>query len=95
MAERLGEALLDLDTDDRDFNRGVERAGKKADGLGRTFDMVSKKALMLGRNLALAGAAAAGALGWRFLGSLESPLFFPMTSLVDGWVDGWWFHLEK
>ncbi|MBB99194.1 MAG: hypothetical protein CML67_06615 [Rhodobacteraceae bacterium] len=64
MAERLGEALLDLDTDDRDFNRGVERAGKKADGLGRTFDMVSKKALMLGRNLALAGAAAAGALGY-------------------------------
>ena len=51
MAERLGEALLDLDTDDRDFNRGVERAGKKADGLGRTFDMVSKKALMLGRKL--------------------------------------------
>ena len=63
MAERLGEALLDIDTKDKAFNRGVDRAERKALGLGRTFDLTSAKALKLGRNLALAAAAGTAALG--------------------------------
>jgi hypothetical protein len=62
MSERLGEALLDLDTNDKDFNRGVDRAGRKAEGLGQTLDLVAAKALKIGRNLALAAAAGASAM---------------------------------
>lgn len=63
MAERLGEALLNLDTSDRKFNQGVDRAEKKATGLGKTLDLTSEKALKIGKNLALAAAAGAAALG--------------------------------
>ncbi|WJS05210.1 phage tail tape measure protein [Roseibium aggregatum] len=61
--ERLGEALLDLDTRDRKFNQGIDRAERKASGLGQTLDLTSEKALKIGRNLALAAAAGAAALG--------------------------------
>lgn len=59
MGERLGEALLDLDTDDRKFNQGVDRAGRRATGLGRVFDDTSRRAARLGK--AMAAAAAVGA----------------------------------
>jgi hypothetical protein len=72
MTERLGEALLDLSTNDRDFSRGVERAEGKAEGLGATFDAVSKKALLLGRNIALAAAAGVSALALLVRASISS-----------------------
>jgi len=59
MAEKLGEALLDLDTNDSKFNQGVDRAEKRAVRLGKTFDAAGKKALDLGKKLAL-GATVAG-----------------------------------
>ncbi|MBW8639001.1 tail tape measure protein [Hoeflea sp. WL0058] len=62
MAERLGEALLELRTDDRGLNQGVDQAERKAKGLGATFDNVGGKALALGRSLALAGTVAAAGL---------------------------------
>jgi hypothetical protein len=63
MAERLGEALLDLDTDDRKFNQGVDRAEKKAEGLGKVFDDVGRRALQLGKAMAIAaGVGGAAAL---------------------------------
>ena len=58
MAEKLGQALLDLDTDDRKFVQGVDRSERKAQGLGRTFDLTATKALKMGKNLALAAGAA-------------------------------------
>lgn len=72
MSEKLGEALLDLDTRDSKFNRNVDKAEGKADGLGRLFDTVSKKALVLGRNLALAAAAGASALAVLVRASINS-----------------------
>jgi hypothetical protein len=62
MAERLGEALLDLDTRDKGLREGVNRGERLAQGLGRTFDLTSAKAIKLGRNLSLAAAAGAAAL---------------------------------
>ncbi|MDF1778731.1 MAG: hypothetical protein P1V13_22135 [Rhizobiaceae bacterium] len=63
MAERLGEALLELRTDDVHANKGIDRTEKNTRRLGTTFDKVGLKALKLGRNLALAAAAAGTALG--------------------------------
>lgn len=63
MAERLGEALLELHTDDRGFDTGIGRAERRARGLGVKFDAVGRKALALGRNLAFAAAGAGAALG--------------------------------
>jgi hypothetical protein len=65
MAERLGEALLDIDTDDRKFNQGVDRAERRATGLGRTLDETSRRAGQLGKALAVA----AGAAGAAFFGA--------------------------
>lgn len=59
MAERLGEALLELRTDDRGLDKGIDRAHRRAGELGVRFDVVAKKALKLGRNLAIAAAGAA------------------------------------
>lgn len=61
MAERLGEALLDIDTNDRGFREGVDRAERRAQGLGRTFDDVSRRALKLGAAMVAAGGAAGAA----------------------------------
>lgn len=62
MSEKLGEALLDLDTNDRQFNKNVDRAEKKAQGLGLRLDAVALGAKRLGTTLALAAGAAAGTL---------------------------------
>ncbi|MBZ0164563.1 MAG: phage tail tape measure protein [Notoacmeibacter sp.] len=64
MGERLGEALLELRTDDRGFSKGVNAAERQARGLGVRFDAVAKQALRLGKNLAFAAAGAATALGY-------------------------------
>ena len=58
MAEKLGEALLDLDTDDKKFRQGVDRAERRAEQLGATFDDVSRRAMVIGS--AMAGAVAVG-----------------------------------
>ncbi len=71
MAERLGEALLDLDTDDRKFNQGVDRAGRKAEGLGRTFDDVSRRAARVGKVMAAAAAVGATAFGAGIVGAIR------------------------
>lgn len=63
MAERLGEALLDLNTNDSKFNSSVDKAERKAQRLGLSFDMTAAKALKMGRNLALAAGAATAAVG--------------------------------
>ncbi len=58
MSEKLGEALLDINTNDRGFSQGVDRAGRKATGLGRTFDETSRRAMQLGKVMAAVGVAA-------------------------------------
>lgn len=63
MAEKLGEALLDLDTNDKAFRKGVDGAERLAQGLGRTLDDVSRRAVALGKNLFLGAAAGAAAMG--------------------------------
>lgn len=63
MAEKLGEALLDLDTNDKSFKSGIDRSEKLAIGLGRTLDATSARAMALGRNLGLAAAAGVVAFG--------------------------------
>lgn len=63
MAEKLGEALLDLDTNDRKFNQGVDRAGKKAERLGRVFDDVSRRAIAVGKAMAAGAAVGVAAFG--------------------------------
>lgn len=60
MAEKLGEALLDIDTDDRKFNQGVDRAERKANRFGKVLDDTSRRAAQLGKVLA-AGIAVGGA----------------------------------
>ncbi|AEQ50746.1 hypothetical protein [Pelagibacterium halotolerans] len=63
MAERLGEALLDLRTDDKGFGKGVDQAETRAQRLGRSLDNVGKMAIRLGASLAIGAAAGAAALG--------------------------------
>lgn len=60
--ERLGQALLDLDTNDKKFDKNVDRAEKKATGLGRTFDLTAAKAAKMGAQLAAAAAVGVAAL---------------------------------
>jgi hypothetical protein len=55
MAERLGEALLDLRTDDRQFNAGIRAAEKSAQGLGATIDKTSDNVIHLNERMALTG----------------------------------------
>lgn len=63
MSEKLGDALLELRTDDAQANRGIDRTERNTQRLGVTFDRVARKALGLGKVLAAAAsAAAAGAV---------------------------------
>jgi hypothetical protein len=61
MAEKLGEALLDLDTRDKGFKKGIAAAEKDARGFGGSLDNLSAKAIAMGRTLAggVAGGVAA------------------------------------
>lgn len=63
MAEKLGEALLDLDTNDKPFRKGVDAAERLALGLGRTFDDVGRRAVAMGKVLAVGAAAGVTAMG--------------------------------
>lgn len=63
MAERLGEALLELGTDDKGFGKGIDRAEGRARQLGRRFEEVGKRAQRLGRNLSIGVTAPMAALG--------------------------------
>ena len=60
MSEKLGEALLEINTNDAAANRGIDKTERNTRRLGVTFDRVAKKALGFGKVLA-AAAAAAGA----------------------------------
>lgn len=72
MAEKLGEALLDLDTDDKKFNQGVDRAEKRADKLGKVLDDTAVRAAKLGGALAAAaGVAGAAALTSGIVGAVK------------------------
>lgn len=72
MAERLGEALLDLDTNDKAFRKGVDRAERSAKGLGTTFDLTSAKARQIGAALAAAAAVGATAMAVLIKRSIDS-----------------------
>ncbi|RVQ76111.1 phage tail length tape measure family protein [Sinorhizobium medicae] len=61
MAERLGEALLDLRTNDKAFNSGIKRAEGGAEKLGGTLDKTSGKADDLADRMRATGAAMRGA----------------------------------
>lgn len=63
MAERLGEALLDLDTNDKAFRKGIERAERDATGLGRTLDGIGRKAIAMGKGLAVGAGVGIAAMG--------------------------------
>ncbi|KKL09569.1 hypothetical protein LCGC14_2564550, partial [marine sediment metagenome] len=52
MAERLGDAVLELRTDDAAFTRGIKKAESQVKRLGRAFDDVGRKAQRIGRQLA-------------------------------------------
>ena len=53
MAEKLGEAILELRTDDSGLDAGIGRAERKSEKLGATFDRVGKKSRQLGKTLSL------------------------------------------
>ncbi|WP_457812953.1 phage tail length tape measure family protein [Sinorhizobium meliloti] len=57
MSERLGEALLDLRTNDKGFNAGIKRAEGGAQKLGGTLDQTSDKADNLSERMRSTGAA--------------------------------------
>ncbi|RVN36992.1 phage tail length tape measure family protein [Sinorhizobium meliloti] len=57
MSERLGEALLDLRTNDKGFNAGIKRAEGGAQKLGGTLDQTSDKADNLSDRMRSTGAA--------------------------------------
>lgn len=63
MAEKLGEALLDLDTDDKRFRDGIQRAERDAQDLGITIDNTARKAMLLGKVLGAATAIGSAAFG--------------------------------
>ncbi|QXN67993.1 tape measure protein [Microcystis phage Mwe-Yong1] len=72
MAERLGEALLDLEVNDAGFKRGVKGAERDARGLGRVLDDTARRAVALGKAMAI-GAVAGGvtALGAGIAGAVK------------------------
>ncbi len=53
MAEKLGDAVLDLRTDDAAFTRGIKKAESQTRRLGRAFDDVGRKAQRIGKQLSL------------------------------------------
>lgn len=57
MSERLGEAHLELRTDDKGLNSGIRQAEKATVGLGKVLDMTGRRAQQLGKDLESAAAA--------------------------------------
>ena len=62
MAERLGDAVLELRTDDRSYEAGIKRAETGAQRLDRRFRALSRSAGRVGRRLAIGLGAASTAL---------------------------------
>ncbi|WP_086619279.1 hypothetical protein [Erythrobacter tepidarius] len=58
MAERLGEALLELRTNDAGFNAGIAQAEGRAQKLGSTLDRTSGSSAKLASEMAAAGRSA-------------------------------------
>lgn len=71
MAEKLGEALLDLDTNDKGLHKGVDRAERRATALGRTFDDVSRRAALLGKAMVTAATVGAAAFTAGIAGAVK------------------------
>ncbi|MGH6898246.1 MAG: phage tail length tape measure family protein, partial [Geminicoccaceae bacterium] len=63
MPERLGDALLELRTDDRRFTQGITRAERGARRLDTALDQAERGAAGLGRGLVAAGTQATAAAG--------------------------------
>lgn len=59
MAERLGEALLDLRTNDAAFNAGIAQAKGRAQELGQTLDKTKGSSVQLATQMTTAGRTAA------------------------------------
>ncbi len=59
MAERLGEALLDLRTNDAAFNSGIQQAEGRAQKLGQTLDKTSGSSAKLATEMVTTGRSAA------------------------------------
>lgn len=57
MAEKLGEAVLDIRTNDLGFETGVDKAEGRAKQLGATLDMTAGSALEMADKMAAAGRA--------------------------------------
>lgn len=55
MSERLGDAILDLRTDDSGLGRGIDQAQRKSDRLGRSFDGITGKLGTLTKAMATLG----------------------------------------
>ena len=72
MAEKLGEALLDLDTNDKGFRKGVDDAERRALGLGRSLDDVSRRAAAMGKMLAIGAAAGVTAMAYLVKRSIDA-----------------------
>ena len=70
MAEKLGEAVLDLKTDDSAFMAGVNKAEAAANGLGKTLDACSGSSAKLAAEITEAAAAGnRGAQAWLAAGN--------------------------
>ncbi|MBB5987436.1 hypothetical protein [Sphingobium lignivorans] len=54
MAEKLGEAVLELRTDDSQLNKGIEKAKRNTDDLVRRFERIGSRAKLIGAKLSLA-----------------------------------------
>jgi hypothetical protein len=62
VAESLGNAVLKLLTEDREFSKGLSNAEKQAKEMDRQFERTSKRAKKLGAAMVAAAAAGAAAL---------------------------------
>src|SRR6478735_662790 len=64
MGEKLGEAVLELRTDDTDLVAGIEQAQRRAEALGDKFVNVGRKISGVGKNLSVAVTAPLAAFGY-------------------------------
>jgi hypothetical protein len=62
VTERLGDAVLELRTDDREFLTGIERARGRAEQLGQRFDRIGRGMRQIGTRATIAITGSLGAL---------------------------------
>lgn len=63
MSENLGDAVLNLRTNDRELDRGIDRARGKAEAVAADFDRIGGRMQNLGKNMSLALTLPIGAFG--------------------------------